>query len=139
VSQTVWSVSVTKRLLLDLRNRADREGGSVPPLLLTFSPCGSRQTLEFMSWLGVTVPDWVKRDLLAAKDMLARSIDLAADAFAQVRAFAMEHGLSVGCNVESVSSRAAEVEASVELLHRVARLDARPELADARSLGARCS
>lgn len=136
VSQTVWSVSVTKRLLVDLRNRADREGACMPPLLLTFSPCGSQQTLEFMSWLGVTVPDWVKRDLLTAKDMLARSIQLAADGFAEVRAFASEHGLSVGCNVESVSSRAAEIEASVELVHRVARLDARPEVAAARSLGA---
>ena len=136
VSQTVWSVDATKRLLIDLRHRADQEGGRVPPILLTFSPCGSQQTLEFMRWLGVAVPDWVKRDLLAATDMLARSIELAVDAFAEVRAFAASHGLSVGCNVESVSSRAAEVEASVELVQRVARLDPRRELAAARSFAA---
>ena len=129
VSQTIWSVSATKRLLLDLRVRAELEGGQAPPILLTFSPCGSPQTLEFMEWLGVALPDTVKRELLSAKDMLMRSIELATEAFAEVRAFAAEQGLTVGCNVESVSSRIAEVEASVELVRRVDQLDRRPEIA----------
>ena len=122
VSQTVWSVNATKQLLLDLRVRAEREGGQTPRILLTFSPCGSPQTLEFIEWLGVALPHAVKRELLSAKDMFMRSIELATEAFAEVRAFAAEQGLTVGCNVESVSSRAAEVEASVELLHRVDQL-----------------
>lgn len=126
VSQTVWSVSATKRLLFDLRLRAELEGGQAPPILLTFSPCGSAQTLQFMEWLGVLLPDQVKRDLLSAPDMLKRSVELATEAFAEIRAFAATHDLSVGCNVESVSSRAAEVEASVELVHRIDRLDPRP-------------
>jgi hypothetical protein len=58
--------------------------------------------------------------------MLARSIELAAQAFDEVLAFATEQGLNVGCNVESVSSRAAEVEASVELLRRIDQLNPRP-------------
>ena len=121
VSQTVWSVSATKRVLHDLRARAEGEGGRVPPILLTFSPCGSPQTLEFLRWLGVNIPTPVRRELLAAKDMLERSVELAADAFAELSAFAAEQGLHVGCNVESVSSRPAEVDASVELVHRLAR------------------
>jgi len=119
VSQTVWSVATTKRLLLDLRLRSELEGGHAPHVLLTFSPCGSPQTLEFLQWLGVTVPETVQRELLAATDMMRRSIELASEAFAELRSFAAEHGLSVGCNVESVSSRATEVEASVELVRRV--------------------
>lgn len=122
VSQTVWSVPRTQRLLGDLCRRAAREGGALPPVLLTFSPCGSPQTLEFLEWLGVEVPERVKRELYSAKDMLARSIDLAADAFAEIQAFAAQEGLSLGCNVESVSSRAAEVEASLELVRRIDRL-----------------
>lgn len=123
VSQTVWSVGTTKRLLFDLRVRLEAAGVDSPHLLLTFSPCGSRQTLEFMEWLGVAVPSAIRQELLSAKDMLARSIDLALEAFAEVRAFAVTQGLSVGCNVESVSARAAEIEASLELVHRIARLD----------------
>jgi hypothetical protein len=126
VSQTVWSVSATKRLLRDLYLRAEREGGQAPPILLTFSPCGSPQTLQFIEWLGVALPDNVKRMLLSAKDMLAQSIQLASEAFAEIRAFAAELGMTIGCNVESVSARAAEVEASVELVRRIDQLIPRP-------------
>ena len=125
VSQTVWAVSATKRLLRDLLVRAEQAESAAPPILLTFSPCGSPQTLQFQEWLGVDVPPTVKRELLCAKDMLSRSIELAVDAFAEVRAFANEHGLTIGCNVESVSSRATEVEAAIELVRRIDRLEPR--------------
>ena len=91
--------------------------------MLTFSPCGSAQTLKFLRWLGLAVPDLVTRELLAASDMLGRSVELAAEAFEEVRAFAARQGLAVGCNVESLTARAAEIDASVELLHRIDRLD----------------
>lgn len=119
VSQTVWSVAATKQLLRDLRLRAEQEGRAAPPVLFTFSPCGSAQTLEFLGWLGVEVPMHVKRELLSSRDMLARSVELAADAFAEIHEFAEQQGLTVGCNVESVTARAAEVDASIELLRRV--------------------
>jgi hypothetical protein len=135
VSQTVWSVSRTKELLRDLRVRAELEGVDVPPILLTFSPCGSPQTLQFQEWLGVEVPPEVKRELLSAPDMLARSIQLATEAFAEARAFARAQGLTVGCNVESVCSRAVEVEASAELVHSIARLEPWKEAAGASVAG----
>lgn len=122
VSQTVWSVTATKRLLQDLRLRAELEGGEAPHTLLTFSPCGSEQTLRFLEWLGVSLPGPIRRELLSAKDMLARSVELAAEAFDEVRTFAAEQGLDVGCNIESVSARADEVEASLELVQRIHRL-----------------
>jgi hypothetical protein len=124
VSQTVWCVDTTKRLLRDLRAKADLEGATAPSISLTLSPCGSKQTMEFLEWLGVRLPGIVKRDLLSARDMLGRSVELASEAFADVRQFAAECGLTIGCNVESVSSRAAEVDAAVELVHRIDRLDA---------------
>lgn len=129
VSQTVWSVAATKRLLGDLRVRCELEGCDPPPILLTFSPCGSRQTLDFLEWLGVAIANPVKRELLGATDMLARSVELAANAFAELRDFAAEHDMEVGCNVESVTARAAEVEASLELLRRI---DAREPRRDRR-------
>jgi len=122
VSQTVWSVAATKRLLQALRMRGEREGCQVPPILLTFSPCGSEQTLQFLEWLGVSLPLHVKRELRSTKDMLARSVELAAEAFAELSAFAAEQGMDVGCNVESVSARVEEVEASVELVRRIDQL-----------------
>jgi hypothetical protein len=137
VSQTVWSAGATKRLLRDLCRRAEREGAEVPPLLLTFSPCGSPQTLEFQAWLGVEIPPNVKRELLSARDMLARSIELAADTSAEVCAFAAELGLAIGCNVESVSSRAVELDASAELVHCIHGLQRRPPVQQAMTRDAR--
>jgi len=125
VSQTVWCVETAKTMLRDLHTKIEREGIAPPPILLTFSPCGSPQTLAFLEWLGVRVPSPVARELLGAEDMLARSVDLATEAFAELAHQAAELGLTIGCNVESVSSRPAEVDASVELLHRIDRLDAR--------------
>ena len=54
----------------------------------------------------------------------------------KIRAFAAEQGLNVGCNVESVSSRAEEVEASVELVHRIDRLAPRALVDDVDTLAA---
>jgi len=122
VSQTVWSVAATKRLLRDVRRRAEQEGAEAPPILLTLSPCGSEQTLRFLKWLGVGLPAYVEQELLSARDMLARSVELAAETFDCLRAFALEQGLHVGANVESVSARAEEIDASLELLARVDRL-----------------
>jgi hypothetical protein len=119
VSQTVWCTSTTKQLLRDLRVSADQKGLATPPILFTFSPCGSSQTLEFLDWLGVAVPNATKRELLASKDMLARSVELAVEAFAEIRAFAEQQGLTVGCNVESLTARASEIDASLELLSQL--------------------
>ncbi len=126
VSQTVWSVRAAERLIIDGARRSEAEGVAMPPLLFTVSPCGSPETLEFLTWLGVDVPPHVRRELLSAPDMLRRSIELSAETYAKVRAVATAHGMSVGCNVESVSSRPAEVAASVELLHRIRQLDSVP-------------
>lgn len=129
VSQTVWSTGATKQLLQDLSLRAEVAGAPLPPLLLTLSPCGSEQTLLFQEWLGVSVPRALKRELLLAKDMLSRSIELAVETFAEVSDFASEQGITVGCNVESVCSRAVEIEASMELVRRIDRLQCRSEQA----------
>jgi hypothetical protein len=122
VSQTVWSVQATKRLLHDLQLRAEREGAKLPPILLTFSPCGSAQTLQFLQWLGVEFEPSLARELLQAKDMLTRSIELVVQTFSEIAEFCAQRGLHVGCNVESVSSRSAEIDASVDLVRRVERL-----------------
>jgi hypothetical protein len=127
VSQTVWSVDAMKRFLRDLRLRAEKAQRMPPMILMTLGPCGSSQTLHLQEWLGVAVSSRVKQDLLAAKDMLARSIELAVDTFIEVRDYAIAQGLSIGCNVESVSARPAELEASVELFKRIDALRRRTE------------
>jgi hypothetical protein len=121
VTQAVYDVTSTKSLLSDYAI-AVREKSSVPlPIILTFSPCGSVKTLSFMKWLGVAFPRWLENELLFARDPLAKSLELCERIFMEVWDFARDKGIPLGINVESVSIRKTEIEASVELLQRLRR------------------
>jgi hypothetical protein len=121
VTQAVYDVASTKSLLSDYAI-AVREKNRVPlPIILTFSPCGSLKTLSFMKWLGITFPRWLENELQFAADPLARSVELCERIFAEVWDYAREKGIPLGVNVESVSIRKAEVEASVELFQLLRR------------------
>lgn len=126
ITQAAYSVSASKGVLSDLHYQAQAQGGRVPPILLTLSPCGSQKTLEFMGWLGVSVPRWLRNELLHAQDILEKSVELSLAGFQELYEFAQEKGIEVGCNVESVSLAKAEIEASVEMVHRVAAIMKRP-------------
>ena len=122
ISQAVYAVTASKNLLSDLHYRCQELGRKVPPVLLTLSPCGSKKTLEFMAWLGVSVPRWLQNELLHAQDILAKSVEMSVTTFAELYEFATEKGIVLGCNVESVSLQKAEIEASVELVQRIAKV-----------------
>jgi hypothetical protein len=122
VSQAVYSPVASKNLLSDLHYRCAEVGQALPPILVTLSPCGSRKTLEFLGWLGISVPRWLENELLHARDILQTSVELCCEVFADLLSFARAKGIPLGCNVESVSLKKEEIEASVELLRRVAQL-----------------
>ncbi len=122
ISQAVYSVSASKNLLSDLYYRCQKDETAMPTVLVTLSPCGSQKTLEFMAWLGVFVPRWLENELIHAHDILQKSVDLALSGFSELYEFAREKNIPLGCNVESVSLQKAEIEASVEMVHRVAAI-----------------
>lgn len=122
ISQAVYSVSASKNLLSDLYYRCERDQAPFPTILVTLSPCGSLRTLEFLSWLGVFVPRWLENELTHAHDVLQKSVDLALAGFLELWDFAREKNIPLGCNVESVSLQKSEIEASVEMVHRVRKI-----------------
>ena len=119
VSQTVYDADATKSLLSDYALRFASEGKEPPPILLSFSPCGSLKTMEFMKWLGIAFPRWLENELRHSPDILAESVDLAARNFADILAYARGKNVPVGINVESVSIRKEEIDASCELFRRL--------------------
>ena len=119
VTQAVYDVTSTKSLLSDYA-LAVRDGRNAPlPIILTFSPCGSAKTLFFMKWLGIAFPRWLENELRFAEDPLATSLSLCERIFAEVWDYAADKGIPVGVNVESVSIRKDEIDASVELFQRL--------------------
>jgi hypothetical protein len=119
ITQSVYDAASTKSLLSDYALSLQASGRSPVPVVLTFSPCGSVRTLEFMKWLGISFPRWLENELRHSPDTLERSIDLCESVFGDVQEYAREKQLPLGINVESVSIRKSEVDASVELYRRL--------------------
>jgi hypothetical protein len=115
ITQSVYDAASTRSLLSDYALSLQACGRSPAPVVLTFSPCGSVRTLEFMKWLGISFPRWLENELRHSADTLERSIDLCESVFTDVQDYAREKHLPIGINVESVSIRKSEIDASVEL------------------------
>lgn len=106
-------------MLSDYALASEASGHPPVPVVLTFSPCGSVRTLHFMKWLGISFPRWLENELRHTSDTLERSIDLCETIFADVHDYASRKGLPIGINVETISIRKTEIEASVELYRRL--------------------
>lgn len=119
VTQAVYDATSTKSLLSDYSIAVVERDIRPIPIILTFSPCGSDTTLSFMKWLGIHFPRWLENEIRLAKDPLRTSIDLCEQLFEDILDYAISHNLPLGVNVESVSIRKAEIEASVELFGRL--------------------
>lgn len=120
ITQAVYDVTATKSLLSDLALRLERDSREAPAVILTLSPCGSTKTLDFMRWLGVAFPRWLENDLRHASDILETSVELAVRIWDDLADYAARKRIPLGFNVESVSVRKAEIDASVELFRRLA-------------------
>jgi hypothetical protein len=97
-----------------------RDRGLDPlPIAFTFSVCGSLKTLNFLRWLGVDVPRWIENDLRHADDTLDASLEHAVHTALELISFCRHLGVPFGINVESVSIRRVEIEASVRLAERL--------------------
>ena len=60
ITQAVYDAASTRSLLSDYALSLQACGRLPAPVVLTFSPCGSVRTLEFMKWLGISFPRWAR-------------------------------------------------------------------------------
>ena len=65
--------------------------------------------------IGVDVPRWIENDLRHAADTLDASLEHAEATALELMSFCRRLGVPFGINVESVSIRRVEIEASVRL------------------------
>ncbi len=115
VTQVVYDINAAKNLVSDYHYACRAQGISPAPFVFTFSVCGSMKTLDFLRWLGVEVPRWIENDLTHAADTLEASYQHALTAATELIAYCRRLGMPFGINVESVSIRRVEIEASVRL------------------------
>lgn len=115
VSQAVYNPQATIDLLTAYA-RACREQQIKPArILLTFTPCGSSKTLEFMQWLGISVPEATSYRILDAANPLKESLRICYSNLNQILDSVVHLGLPLGLNIESLTNRKEEIDAAIQL------------------------
>lgn len=115
VTQVVYDTNAAKNMVSDYHYECLVRGVQPARIVFTITLCGSMKTLEFLQWLGVDVPRWIGNELSNADDTLETSYEQALATCRDLIGFCRRLGVPFGINVESVSVRRAEIEASVQL------------------------
>ncbi|EFM10075.1 conserved hypothetical protein [Paenibacillus curdlanolyticus YK9] len=131
VSQATYNVEASKNFLSDYYHHCQQNELDMVPILFNLAPCGSTKTLEFMKWLGISIPKWLENELKFSTDVLDKSIQLTQKIFEELLEFGLEKGIPVGCSIESVSTRKVEIEASIQMVKDIKSMLDRKQLIEA--------
>lgn len=115
ISQSVYNSQKTISLLNDYARDCRALGLAPKRFVLTFAPCGHAKTLDFIKWLGVSVPQEVQSAILGSQDPLTASIEICRKVLREILDGLEDKSMPLGVNVESVSIRKVEIDASLEL------------------------
>ncbi|MCF0072867.1 methylenetetrahydrofolate reductase [Dyadobacter sp. CY261] len=122
ISQCVFNLDYAKQVVEDLYASCQSKQIAPPTIIFTITACGSEKTLDFMTWLGIHIPDQLKQELKAAEDMLEKSVGICLEIVSQLTAFCLERNIPFGFNIESVAIRKAEIEASIDMARAIGEI-----------------
>jgi hypothetical protein len=122
ISQCVFNVDYTKKILEDLLSSCQDQKRELPTLIFTLTICGSVKTLHFMEWLGIHIPEDIKEELKVSTNPVNRSVEIAITIAKDLIEYCQRKSIPFGFNIESVATRKEEVDASIELLNTVSEL-----------------
>ena len=74
ISQGVYDVNASKNFLSDYYYYGKEHDIPLVPIIFTLTPCGSLKTLQFMKWLGISIPRWLENELVHSHDILDESV-----------------------------------------------------------------
>ncbi|KXJ54062.1 hypothetical protein WNY58_04225 [Neptuniibacter pectenicola] len=115
VSQAVYNAQATIDMLSSYARQCRKEGITPKRVILTFTPCGSAKTLEFMEWLGISVPEATKFRIIDAENPLQESTQICRNNLEQILEAVMPLNIPIGLNIESLTNRKEEIDASIRL------------------------
>jgi hypothetical protein len=122
ISQCVFNIAYAQRMIEDLAHTCRKQDARIPTILFTLTACGSVKTLQFMEWLGIHLPDNIRKDLLNAENMLDRSVAICLEIAAAIITFCTKHSIPFGFNIESVAIRKEEIEASIYMVNQIGEM-----------------
>ncbi len=120
ITQAIYNPQATIDMLTRYAIECQQQGLKPQRLILTFSPCGSKKTLEFIEWLGVSVPEATSLRILNSASPLHESIRICANSLQQILDAVIPYNLPLGLNIESLTNRKEEIDGSI-LLYKLLR------------------
>jgi len=115
ITQAVYNAQATIDMLARYAQECKKNGTKPQRMILTFSPCGSAKTLEFIEWLGISVPEATEIRILEAENPLAESIRICRANLEQILDACIELNIPLGLNIESLTNRKEEIDAAIVL------------------------
>ncbi|TMP31341.1 hypothetical protein CWB99_03525 [Pseudoalteromonas rubra] len=115
ISQAVYNAQATIDLITSYARTCKQQGIEPKRLILTFTPCGGEKTLQFMEWLGISVPEATKWRMLDADNTLSESIRICRENLDSILRSCAQLDVPLGLNIESLTNRKEEIDASINL------------------------
>lgn len=115
ISQAVYDAPATIDMLSSYARECRVQGIRPKRMVLTFTPCGSEKTLDFMNWLGISIPEATKWRILESNNPLSESIKVCRNNLNQIIEAVMHLNIPLGLNIESLTNRKEEIDASIRL------------------------
>ena len=122
ISQCICNIEMVKNFISDYSFAIEDQGARGSYFVFTLSVCGTPETLQLMNWLGINIPRWMENDLARSRDIIDESIRQNIRTAGELNEYCLEKKISCGFNVESISPKKSEVEASVTLLNEIRKL-----------------
>ncbi|WP_299568563.1 hypothetical protein [uncultured Shewanella sp.] len=113
ITQAVYNAEATIDMLTSYAKECEQNNVKPNRVILTFSPCGSAKTLEFINWLGVSVPEATSQRILSAADPLYESIKINHSNLLKILEAVLPLNIPLGLNIESLTNRKTEIDASI--------------------------
>ena len=115
ISQAVYDAQATIELITSYARTCKAQGITPQRIILTFTPCGGEKTLDFMKWLGISVPEATKWRMLDADNTLNESVRICRENLDLILKSCAHLDVPLGLNIESLTNRKEEIDASINL------------------------
>ena len=122
ISQCICNIEVLKNFLADYYFYCIDNNIDIKYQIFTLTVCGTIETLNFMKWLGVSIPKWLEVELAHSENIIDKSIELNIKIASELIDYCQEKNIPFGFNIESVSIRKDEIEASLVLFKEIEKL-----------------
>lgn len=119
VSQCVCNIEMVKNFISDYCFAVEDQGLPKGYFVFTLTICGTIETLKLMNWLGIDIPKWLKNDLMRSKNIIDESIVQNIRIARELNEYCSEKKICCGFNIESVSPKKDEVDATVILFNEL--------------------